>query len=1347
MNTAYGDGNKPISVGDPSYILDGVYNPIIWIGEDPYRPRVETLVLSEDGTKVLLRLYDKVINGLRYAIPGGSLDADSTLAEQAENEINEEALISVTNVTNTGIQYYSVYDTGFSRKNGGLPFVYKGTINYVFLAKYAGPYDKSKVEEKDLDSDIAENSQFYPIEQMVDRLSREHIRALLSAGDDLIDPSTKLALALKADRKTVEYVTEDMIPEFDSVPAPGEYLYHGSTVKFDVFHPMSLDIGNAKQGPGWSTFCFDSPLCALRFALLRLIQKAIGYSELVTGWDYKKKIPYISNSVGYYKLQRIIGQMIYVYQVPTEGLDIGIGNDARLPEYTFREDNVFPKHISEITVTDQIIRANTEVLNATEISQISDYMKESDWANKARLYSVFINHDYNHDPKIKVLTSAVESGKLKPGDDVEEFMIDNDCYPDLYSVSEAVIITDIPMQLDNLTVDEDEKDRNPEEPEDTSKHNMVYQDDARPGFIVKGEVETDPSIIAVQNRHNIYDMHRYERGGSDHAQYHGTDDMPIDVDNDAMEGMVLSTDDIVVNFEDWENGKSNIVFITGLSGSGKSKLGKELAEKYNAIYVELDLFGYIVEHKTSISEISDPVIAEYIKTTNLYKRNRDVDFLSRESAAKLSDEYVRFMDWLITLSHKRGNRYVVEGIQVMLVDPHYLKKFPVVVKGTSALKSWYRSYLRDYGEKPSLYNTAIRDFVDDFKSYKRKEKIRHRFGEILTEASLTAQDRKELKDSDFGIPETKSYPMPDKLHVMQAIRMFNHVDPKYEAELAKNIKKKAKKFGITIKVSEKNRLSKYVPVTESTKKLVTKSKVPSDIIALNDKLNRFNYGAVIGNKVVDIDDFYFLKDYRSCTAHEFDKAQGGVCWDYVNYEYNWFIKHGYKNVECQYFIMDNGREDPTHTVLLFQVDGSDDWYWFESAWKPVKGIYKLDDKYDAFYAWVEDTVKTYGSYDCYCFKYIPSSKLEHVDCIQYMNRVATSEPVVVAYGKKKSRHMTESFIDQVDQEDGELSLGVPTDRSNDPRDEVMERYKKFIVAKYLYRGEYHGYTDWEDSISAYIAKKKYDIGIYFVYGNNHNYPEYLGMISVNPDNTWTWFDSKTDWFATEAMKLSGNAVMEAGNPDDDDDQATDYTAEADDDDGDQATDYTAEADDDDDGQATDYTEEDEGGEDDTDNPEEDDTAGENDGETGGDDEDTATDYTDEAEGGDEGTDTGDTGTEDTGNADNTADTDASGNPDINTLVKNHSLMRDFERIHSLVVDVMNTLNSTLKANPGQNRVLVQVSRNLTNIKDFILNFIQFHFKSDNYQFNLYYYTIIVQLLKLNLAMVEKSTKLGESDNK
>lgn len=77
--------------------------------------------------------------------------------------------------------------------------------------------------------------------------------------------------------------------------------------------------------------------------------------------------------------------------------------------------------------------------------------------------------------------------------------------------------------------------------------------------------------------------------------------------------------------------------------------------------------------------------------------------------------------------------------------------------------------------------------------------------EVIQEAKLKASER-----TNFGLPSKKKYPMTDPQHVRQAIRMFNHCDPEDEAELARNIKKYMKKYGIEdVEVSEKNRFSKY----------------------------------------------------------------------------------------------------------------------------------------------------------------------------------------------------------------------------------------------------------------------------------------------------------------------------------------------------------------------------------------------------------------------------------------------------------------------------------------------------------------------------------------------------------
>lgn len=81
--------------------------------------------------------------------------------------------------------------------------------------------------------------------------------------------------------------------------------------------------------------------------------------------------------------------------------------------------------------------------------------------------------------------------------------------------------------------------------------------------------------------------------------------------------------------------------------------------------------------------------------------------------------------------------------------------------------------------------------------------------EYMVEGKLSAKERKNIKDSDYGIPSKRKYPMPDESHVRSAIQMFNHVDSADEAELARNIKKKIKQYGMSVDVGEKNRFSKY----------------------------------------------------------------------------------------------------------------------------------------------------------------------------------------------------------------------------------------------------------------------------------------------------------------------------------------------------------------------------------------------------------------------------------------------------------------------------------------------------------------------------------------------------------
>ena len=57
---------------------------------------------------------------------------------------------------------------------------------------------------------------------------------------------------------------------------------------------------------------------------------------------------------------------------------------------------------------------------------------------------------------------------------------------------------------------------------------------------------------------------------------------------------------------------------------------------------------------------------------------------------------------------------------------------------------------------------------------------------FLNEEKLDTEDRNALRDSTFGLPTQRKYPLNDEQHVRSAIAYFNKCDPKDEEELRNN---------------------------------------------------------------------------------------------------------------------------------------------------------------------------------------------------------------------------------------------------------------------------------------------------------------------------------------------------------------------------------------------------------------------------------------------------------------------------------------------------------------------------------------------------------------------------------
>lgn len=147
-----------------------------------------------------------------------------------------------------------------------------------------------------------------------------------------------------------------------------------------------------------------------------------------------------------------------------------------------------------------------------------------------------------------------------------------------------------------------------------------------------------------------------------------------------------------------------------------------------------------------------------------------------------------------------------------------------IIKDYNKLFEAFCLYWKVYTKQVLLYTKYISEIINDMTDDAQKlyvdtaptRKIKKPKIKINTihEDKLKSSERKE-----FGIPELKKYPMPDKSHVLAAIRMFNHVDPKYERELANNIIRKMEEYNIPFDtVGDNNRLKKYILEKEKISK-------------------------------------------------------------------------------------------------------------------------------------------------------------------------------------------------------------------------------------------------------------------------------------------------------------------------------------------------------------------------------------------------------------------------------------------------------------------------------------------------------------------------------------------------
>lgn len=173
-----------------------------------------------------------------------------------------------------------------------------------------------------------------------------------------------------------------------------------------------------------------------------------------------------------------------------------------------------------------------------------------------------------------------------------------------------------------------------------------------------------------------------------------------------LEDYFVDKKDIYYNKDKFDSGKINLCFITGLSGSGKTTMGKTMQSGNIEVYELDDIISNWNFSDANLKEYGDLAYSFFKGPGKMYRYTSYDEWMNDPKWDNPANPYANSYDAMIIKdfikyaklyanSHK-NIKFVLEGVWVFyFIDPKELDDCAVYIKGTSVLISFIRSAKRD----------------------------------------------------------------------------------------------------------------------------------------------------------------------------------------------------------------------------------------------------------------------------------------------------------------------------------------------------------------------------------------------------------------------------------------------------------------------------------------------------------------------------------------------------------------------------------------------------------------------------------------------------------------------------